>query len=113
MNLLKEYELEKRKTVKCSNYKKGGDMYFFCGICHNKCYQDTSSGLVFYKKVLLNHNRSTNSKYSKYFLYDKNNKMWMKVCFKCKYKNKLLGYCIKCDQYYLRNTETLKNRCSL
>lgn len=134
MDLLKEYEYEKMKVknnfrLKEKLYNELDDeltvletydnpchtesgLHFYCGICERKCYQDTSSGLSFFKKVLLNHNKTIENKYKKYSRTDKNGNHWMKVCFKCKYNNKILGYCSCCDNYYLKNTNYLKNRCN-
>ena len=110
MNLLKEYELEKRKVINLHNTK---ELHFYCGICEKKCYQDRSSGLTFFKKVILNHNKAIDTKYSRYSKYEENGEVWMKVCFRCKYNNKLLTYCPDCGDYYLKNIKTLKNRCSV
>lgn len=117
MDLLKKFEIEKKiylfeKHNKALDYidfdksYKDGSLYFYCGICEKKCYEDKSSGINFYKKVILNVYDKT---YSKFARIDKDGKMWMKVCNRCKYNNKNIGYCVKCDSYYMR--DKLYERC--
>jgi len=105
MNLLKEFEIEKKLFISNHSNDKleteDGILHFFCGMCYKKCYQDNDSGLNFYKKVYLNN--YSDKKYKKYLRIDSKGKLWMKVCYRCKYNNAKLGHCNICENYYIKN----------
>lgn len=120
MDLLIKFEKEKQKILNSKNVEilelatfdspGRSKLSFFCGMCHRECYEDTSSGISFFKKVYVPLNLITTPKYKK-FIRKENGENWMKICFRCKYNNNLLFYCKKCDKLFLRNSNSLENQC--